>query len=72
MSLLFLFLLPLNFNVAFTLFLCVACPTGAVSIMFADRYGQDAPYASELFVTTTVLSALSVPLLSVLAERILM
>lgn len=71
-SLLFLFLLPLNFNVAFTLFLCVACPTGAVSIMFADRYGQDAPYASELFVTTTVLSAVTVPLLSVLAEAILL
>ena len=66
-----LWALPVSFHVSFTLFLCVACPTGAVTIMFADRYGQDAPYASEIFVTTTVLCALSIPLLSIPAEYLL-
>ena len=70
-SLLILWALPLSFNVAFTLFLCISCPTGAVSIMFADRYDQDAPYASEIFVISTVLCVITIPLLSFAAENLL-
>lgn len=70
-SLLLLRLLPLDYPVAFTVFIAVACPTAATTIMFADRYGQNAPYASELFVMTTVLSGVSIPLLSILAEHLL-
>ncbi len=70
-SLLILWVLPLRFEVAFSLFLCIACPSGAVSIMFADRYHRDAPYASELFVTTTILCAVTIPVLAILAEMLL-
>lgn len=70
-SLIVLSLLPLSFPVAFTVFIAVACPTAATTIMFADRYHQDAPYASELFVMTTVFSAVTIPLLSILAEQLL-
>lgn len=64
-------LLPLTFPVAFTTFIAVACPTATTTVMFADRYDQDAPFASELFVLTTLLSAVTIPLLSILAEQVL-
>ena len=70
-TLLALSLLPLSFPVVFTVFIAVACPTGATTIMFADRYHQDAPYASEIFVMTTAFSAVTIPLLSILAEQLL-
>ncbi len=70
-SLLLLRLLPLSYPVAFTVFIAVSCPTAATTIIFADRYDQNAPYASELFVMTTILSGISIPLLSILAEHLL-
>ena len=66
-----LWLLHLEFHIAFTVFIGMACPAGASAIMFAERYGKDAKYASEIFVVTTVLSAVSIPVLSVLAIRML-
>ena len=48
-----LWLLPLEFEVAFTVFIALACPAGASVIMFAQRYDRDAYYASEIFVITT-------------------
>lgn len=69
--LILLYALPLPFSVAFTVFIAVACPTAATTIMFADRYGHNAPYASELFVMTTLLSGITIPLLSVAAEFLL-
>ena len=66
-----LWLLHLEFHIAFTVFIGMACPAGASAIMFAERYGKDAKYASEIFVVTTVLSAISIPVLSVLAIRLL-
>ena len=66
-----LWLLHLEFHIAFTVFIGMACPAGASAIMFAERYGKDAKYASEIFVVTTVLSAVSIPVLSVLAIRLL-
>ncbi len=66
-----LWLLPLDFEVAFTVFIAVACPAGASVIMFAQRYDRDAYYASEIFVITTLLSAVTLPLLSIIAIGIL-
>lgn len=66
-----LWLLPLSFTVAFSLFIAIASPVATTTVMFADRYDQDAPYASELLVTSTVFSAVTIPLLSILAERLL-
>ena len=66
-----LWLLPLEFEVAFTVFIALACPAGASVIMFAQRYDRDAYYASEIFVITTLLSAVTIPLLSVVAVSLL-
>jgi predicted permease len=49
----------------------LACPAGASVIMFAQRYDRDAYYASEIFVITTLLSAVTIPLLSVVAVSLL-
>ena len=41
-----LWLLHLEFHIAFTVFIGMACPAGASAIMFAERYGKDAKNAS--------------------------
>ena len=66
-----LYLMHLEFQIAFTVFIATACPAGATTIMFAERYGRDARYASEIFTVTTILSAVTIPLLSMAAAKIL-
>lgn len=66
-----LYLMHLEFEISFAVFIATACPAGATTIMFAERYGRDARYASEIFTVTTILSAVSIPLLSMLVTRIL-
>ena len=66
-----LFLMRVDFTVAFTVFIAMACPAGAMTIMFAERYGKDVFYATEGFMITTVLSAVTIPLLTPLALLIL-
>ena len=66
-----LWLLPLEFEVAFTVFIALACPAGASVVMFAQRYDRDAYYGSEIFVITTLLSAITLPLLSIIAIGVL-
>ena len=61
----------LDFNVSFTVFIAMACPAGATTIMFAERYKKDAHYAAEIFMFTTVLSAITIPALTLLATWIL-
>ena len=70
-GLIILWLLPLEFEVAFTVFIALACPAGASVVMFAQRYDRDAYYGSEIFVITTLLSAVTIPLLSVVAVSLL-
>ncbi len=41
--------------------IAVACPTAAACTMFAHRYQKDSAYASEIFATTTILSAATIP-----------
>lgn len=43
----------------------------AATILFAQRYDGDARYATELFVVTTALSAVTIPLLSIPATWLL-
>lgn len=75
LSLLLLWMLhmtiSLDFTIAFTVFIASACPVGAVSIMFAERFGKDSSYATELFVVSTVLSLLTIPLISIPAAFLL-
>lgn len=63
--------ISLDFTIAFTVFIASACPVGAVSIMFAERFGKDSSYATELFVVSTVLSLLTIPLISIPAAILL-
>ena len=70
-GLVILWLLPLGFEVAFTVFIAVACPAGASVVMFAQRYDRDAYYGSEIFVITTLLSAITLPLISIIAIGVL-
>ncbi len=45
-----------------TIIISASCPTAALTVMFAARYGKNAVYASELFAVSTVASAVTMPL----------
>lgn len=45
----------------------IACPVGASGTMFAIRYKRNAVYASELYVISTLFSAISLPIVIALA-----
>ena len=64
-------IMSLNFNISFTVFIALACPAGATTIMFAQRYEKDTYYAANIFVFTTVLSAITIPVLTPFATLIL-
>lgn len=49
-----------------TLIIAVSCPVAANAILFAYRYERDHLYASELFVASTLLSMITIPLLVLL------
>ena len=49
-----------------TLIIAAACPVATNAILFAYRYERDHLYASELFVASTILSMLTIPLLVLL------
>ena len=81
-SLLKLIVAPLLIVLAFSLFhlptiitltvaLAMAAPAGAMGTMFAIRYDRNAPYASEIFAATTILSALTLPLIVWVAGMVL-
>lgn len=48
----------------------VACPVGASCTMFAIRYNKNAVYASELYTVSTLLSAISLPVVIMIANLI--
>lgn len=48
----------------------IACPVGASGTMFAIRYNRNAIYASELYTISTLFSALTLPLVIIIAGRI--
>ena len=49
--------------VADTILISAACPTAASAIMFSARYGKNSVYASEIFAVSTLLSAVTMPLI---------
>lgn len=67
-----LMLLPLRLpaTVVMTLLVACACPIGACCTMFALKFKGDGTYASELFAVSTVLSAITIPLLVVFTETL--
>ncbi len=70
-TLLMLVLLKAERNTAYVVFICAACPTGAMTTMFALKYNRDARYASEMFCTTTFFSMITMPVLTFLAGILL-
>ena len=56
------YLLPLNPVMLLTIIIASACPVGASCTMFALRYGKDSIYASQLFIVSTLLAIISIPL----------
>lgn len=65
-------MLPLHLphTVVVTLLVAAGCPIGACCTMFALKYKGNGKYASEMFVTSTLLSAVTIPLLVLLTERL--
>lgn len=62
---------PLPQIVLLTVAVAMASPTATMGTLFAIRYERNAVYASELFAVTTILSAISLPLVVYIAERLL-
>lgn len=63
----FLFLLRVDHDIAYTTLIAAACPTATTSTMMAIRYNRNYTYASEIFAFTTVLSMVTIPVVTLLA-----
>ncbi|MBP3921347.1 MAG: AEC family transporter [Ruminiclostridium sp.] len=50
--------------------LATACPTAAISTMFAIKFGKNAGYSAEIFAVTTLLSMLTLPGMLMLYEAL--
>ena len=66
-----LILLRADRTAAFVVFICAACPTGAMTTLFALKYNRNARYASEAFCSTTIFSLVTMPVLTLLAGAVL-
>lgn len=66
-----LILLRADRTAAFVVFICAACPTGAMTTLFALKYNRNARYASEAFCSTTIFSLITMPILTLLAGVVL-
>ncbi len=69
--LVFLFLLPIDREVAYTTLIASACPTATTLTIMSIRYGRNYTYASEIFSFTTVLSVITIPLITFIADFLL-
>ena len=63
--------LPVSFNVALTILIAAACPTGATGTAFALKFHKNYRYASELYAFTTLLSLVTIPIFVYGAELFL-
>lgn len=66
--LLFLRIAKLPENIAYVTLIATACPTAATTTMMAIRYDRNYTYASEIFALTTILSIVSIPLITFIAD----
>ena len=55
--------IPCDKMVFMTVMLAVSCPSAAIGTLFAVKYNKNAVYCSELFALTTVISAVTMPLM---------
>lgn len=56
---------------AYAIVISSACPTAAIIAIFAERYGKDALYASNIAVVTTLCSLITIPFICYLSTLIL-
>lgn len=63
-------MIPFNIDsvVKNTILISAACPTATSTIMFAARYGKNSVYASEIFAVSTIASAVTMPLILMIAS----
>jgi predicted permease len=69
-SLLIFKALNITDTVLLVIVIATACPTATTSILFASRFGKDAPYASENLTVTTLLSILTIPFVVFISKLI--
>ncbi len=58
--------LPIDSVVAKSVLISASCPTAVAATLFANKFGQDAAYASETVSLTTIFSVVTIPLVSLL------
>ena len=54
----------------YSIILATACPTAAISTMFAIKFGKNAGYSAEIFAMTTLISMLTLPALLMMYEAL--
>lgn len=64
-------LFPIKDMVLLTSIVLAACPSATMVILFSIRYKQNSIYAAEIFAITTILSAITLPLVITIAEKII-
>lgn len=69
--LVFLALLPLDREVAYTTLIASACPTATTLTIMCIRFKRNYTYASEIFSFTTVLSVVTIPIITFIADFVL-
>ena len=71
LSLPLLLLMHLPQAVSLAVLIATACPAAASGAMMAIRYKQNYTYSSEIFALSTVLSVVTIPVVVMIAERLL-
>ena len=60
-------MLPISNKVFTTAVIMAAAPTATTGILFAIKYKKNAIYSAEIFTVTTLLSAITIPFIVMLA-----
>lgn len=63
--------LPDGKTVALAMIILMSCPSASLAILMTARYGLDGAYGAKLVAATTLCSLVTLPLITMLADRIL-
>lgn len=61
--------MPLDYTLKMTILICMACPTAATTMLFANRFGGNEKMASYIFTLTTLFSVVTIPAVVLIAEK---
>lgn len=70
LTLVLLWLLPAHSQVALAVMVCAAAPVGANVAVYAQLHGKDHAYASKIVVVSTLLSLITLPVMTIISQRI--